>query len=197
MHWIYLIHEFHNLSWITEINELFHDILIYWDAPVYYFCGLCTHSSVWKVSSAHRGECVTTGGLYRPTHLCVAHFGIAQKKFLTVFFFGVVRFGGGCPCSGGRVAWGFRGGQGDLSSGLSQPGKKLLSSLAERALMLRYRLPDGRSWKRLWRDGGILPMPLNTIEVFFSLRWVCSLYHTSLYEPLKHDVSKKMVYSHF
>ncbi len=33
MHWIYLIHEFHNLSWITEINELFHDILIYWDAP--------------------------------------------------------------------------------------------------------------------------------------------------------------------
>ncbi len=35
MHWIYLIHEFHNLSWITEINELFHDIIIYWDAPVY------------------------------------------------------------------------------------------------------------------------------------------------------------------
>ncbi len=32
---MYLIHEFHNLSWITEINELFHDILIYWDAPVY------------------------------------------------------------------------------------------------------------------------------------------------------------------
>ncbi len=36
MHWIYLIYEFHNLSWITEINELFHDILIYWDAPVHY-----------------------------------------------------------------------------------------------------------------------------------------------------------------
>ncbi len=35
MHWIYLIHEFHNLSWITEINELFHNILIYSDAPVY------------------------------------------------------------------------------------------------------------------------------------------------------------------
>ncbi len=34
MHWIYLIREFYNLSWITEINELFHDILIYWDAPV-------------------------------------------------------------------------------------------------------------------------------------------------------------------
>ncbi len=29
-------------------------------------------------------------------------------------------------------------------------GKKLLSSLAERALILRYRLPEGRSWKRLW-----------------------------------------------
>ncbi len=35
MHWIYLIRKFHNLSWITEINELFHDILIYCDAPVY------------------------------------------------------------------------------------------------------------------------------------------------------------------
>ncbi len=32
---IYLIHEFHILSWITEINGLFHNILIYWDAPVY------------------------------------------------------------------------------------------------------------------------------------------------------------------
>ncbi len=35
VHWIYLIYKFHNLSWITEINELFHDILIYWGAPVY------------------------------------------------------------------------------------------------------------------------------------------------------------------
>ncbi len=54
--------------------------------------------------------------------------------------------------SGGRgFVWGFREGRGDLSSGLSQPGgKKLLCSLAERALMLRHRLPDGRSLKRLW-----------------------------------------------
>ncbi len=29
-------------------------------------------------------------------------------------------------------------------------GRKLLSSLAARALMLRNRHPDGRSWKRLW-----------------------------------------------
>ncbi len=29
-------------------------------------------------------------------------------------------------------------------------GEKLLSSLVERALMLWYRLPDGKSWKRLW-----------------------------------------------
>ncbi len=36
MHFIYLIYRFHNLSWITEINELFHDILICWDAPVYF-----------------------------------------------------------------------------------------------------------------------------------------------------------------
>ncbi len=51
--------------------------------------------------------------------------------------------------SGGRgFVWGFGEGQGDLGSGLSQPGRK--SSLAEWPLMLRYRLPDGRSWKRLW-----------------------------------------------
>ncbi len=35
MHWIYLIHEFHNLSWITEINDF--STTIYWDAPVSYF----------------------------------------------------------------------------------------------------------------------------------------------------------------
>ncbi len=35
VHWIYLIHKFQNLSWITEVNSLFHDILIYWDAPLY------------------------------------------------------------------------------------------------------------------------------------------------------------------
>ncbi len=35
VHYIYLINKFHNLSWITEISELFHDFLIYWDAPVY------------------------------------------------------------------------------------------------------------------------------------------------------------------
>ncbi len=55
----------------------------------------------------HRGECVTTGGLYRPTHLCVAHFELHKKKFR--FFFGVVRLGGvwrvcvgGVHVSGGR-----------------------------------------------------------------------------------------------
>ncbi len=33
-------YDFHNLSLITEINELFHDILIYWDAPVSVFTGI-------------------------------------------------------------------------------------------------------------------------------------------------------------
>ncbi len=47
MHWIYLIHEFHNLSWITEINELFHDILIYWDAPVYIYMKCLMKADVW------------------------------------------------------------------------------------------------------------------------------------------------------
>ncbi len=49
--------------------------------------------------------------------------------------------------AGGRgFVWGFREGQGDLSSGLSQPGgKKLLSSLAERAPMFWYRGGGGVS----------------------------------------------------
>ncbi len=41
----------------------------------------------------HRGECAATGGLYRPTHLCVAHLN-CTKKFSFFFFFGVVRLEG-------------------------------------------------------------------------------------------------------
>ncbi len=49
------------------------------------------------------------------------------------------------------VCMGFhRGARGLEFRALIAWGKKLLSSLVERALMLRYRLPDGRSWKRLW-----------------------------------------------
>ncbi len=29
MHWIYLIHKFHNLSWIIEINELSIEMHLY------------------------------------------------------------------------------------------------------------------------------------------------------------------------
>ncbi len=91
-----------------------------------------------KVSSACRGECVATGGLCRPAHL-----NSTEIKFNS-FSWDVVRWGGG-------VVWGFREGLCDVSSGpLTAWGKKLLSSLAERALILRYRLPEGRSWKRLW-----------------------------------------------
>ncbi len=35
--------------------------------------------------SAHRGECVTTGGLYGPTHLCVAHFELHKKSSIQFF----------------------------------------------------------------------------------------------------------------
>ncbi len=48
------------------------------------------------MSSAHRGECVTTGGLYRHTHLCVAHFELHKKtkKKFTVFFLWCGKVGG-------------------------------------------------------------------------------------------------------
>ncbi len=53
----------------------------------------------------HRGECVTTGGLYRPTHLCVAHW-IAQKSLHFVLWCGrlgdVWRGWGMVHVSGGR-----------------------------------------------------------------------------------------------
>ncbi len=69
-----------------------------------------------------------------------------RDKSLTVFSWDVVRWGGGGGCclgfQRGAVWCEFRA--------LTAWGKKLLSSLAERALILRYRLPEGRSWKRLW-----------------------------------------------
>ncbi len=49
-----------------------------------------------------------------------------------------------------RCSW-FQMGTGRLElRALTAWGKKLLSNLTERALILRYLLPDGRSWKRLW-----------------------------------------------
>ncbi len=37
------------------------------------------------VCESDRGECVTTGGLYRPTHLCVAHFELHKISLSLVF----------------------------------------------------------------------------------------------------------------
>ncbi len=76
----------------------------------------------------HRGECVTTGGLYRPTHLCVAHLNCTKRSSQFFLWCGKV---GGCLVRGGwsmfqevGVCMGFQRGAGDLSSGLSQPGGK-------------------------------------------------------------------------
>ncbi len=64
MHWIYLIHEFHNLSWITEINELFHDILIYWDAPVYMCVCVCVFNAKFIQVTVFR-QCFGIGGVQK------------------------------------------------------------------------------------------------------------------------------------
>ncbi len=69
-----------------------------------------------------------------------------RDKSLTVFSWDVVRCGGG----GGGCLGFQRGAVWCEFRALTAWGKKLLSSLAERALILRYRLPEGRSWKRLW-----------------------------------------------
>ncbi len=56
------------------------------------------------MSSAHRGECVTTGGLYRPTHLCVVHLNCTKnkKKKFTVFLLWCGKVGGGVFGEGGE-----------------------------------------------------------------------------------------------
>ncbi len=36
MEWMYTLYKFHFLNGISEINQLFDDILIIWPAPVYY-----------------------------------------------------------------------------------------------------------------------------------------------------------------
>ncbi len=117
----------------------------------------CVDTAVCEKCLVHRGECVTTGGLYRPTHLCVAHFELHKKVSYSFFLWrGKV---GWCLEGGGGWSMfqevgdcmGFQRGAGWFEfRALTAWGKKLLSSLAERALMLWYRLPDGRSWKRLW-----------------------------------------------
>ncbi len=82
----------------------------------------------------------------QPTHLCVTHSEL--HNVLEVF----LRGGGGWSWFQELGLWmRFQMGVRWLElRALTAWGKKLLSSLAERALMLRYRLPDGKSWKRLW-----------------------------------------------
>ncbi len=48
----------------------------------------------------HRGECAATGGLYRHTHLCVAHLNCTQKSSQFFLWCGKV---GGCLERGGVV----------------------------------------------------------------------------------------------
>ncbi len=94
----------------------------------------------------------------QPTHLCVAHSEL--HNVLEVFnSFHVVHVvwwdgmwgGGGVLVSGARVVDEVsEGGEVIGIEGSHSLGEKLLNSLAERALMLQYRLPDGKSWKRLW-----------------------------------------------
>ncbi len=87
--------------------------------------------------------------------VCIAHspvcstLRIALRKIVNSFN----ELGG----RGLRCSW-FQRGTGRLElTALTAWGEKLLSNLTERALILWYLLPDGRSWKRLWEGvGGVL-----------------------------------------
>ncbi len=108
--------------------------------------GLWTHNGVWKCLVHVEESVLLQVACGRPAHLCVATLESHRNKVYTVFSCDVVRWG-----VGGFV-WGFRRGAGLWCEfrALTALGEKLLSSLAEWALILRYRLPEGRSWKRLW-----------------------------------------------
>ncbi len=74
----------------------------------------------------HRGECVTTGGLYGPHSPVCSTLELHKKSSQYFLWWGKVwGGGGGSMFSGGRGLHGVsEGGWGDLSSGLSQPGGK-------------------------------------------------------------------------
>ncbi len=57
----------------------------------------------------HRGECAATGGLYRPTHLCVAHLSCTKKVHSFFLWCGKV---GGCFGEGGGGGVHVSGGRG-------------------------------------------------------------------------------------
>ncbi len=72
-----------------------------------------------------------------------------RDKSLTVFSWDVVRWGGGG--GGGGVCLGFqRGAVVMWVQGSHSLGEKAVEQSGGAALILRYRLPEGRSWKRLW-----------------------------------------------
>ncbi len=45
----------------------------------------CVHTAVCEKCLVHRGECVTTGGLYRPNSPVCSTLRIAQKSFIQLF----------------------------------------------------------------------------------------------------------------
>ncbi len=99
----------------------------------------CVHTAVCEKCLVHRGECVTTGGFVQAHSPVCSTLELHKKTIQHPIFFGVVRLGGVVRgvvhVSGGRgFAWGFRGGWGDLSSGLSQPGGKSCWAVWRRGL---------------------------------------------------------------
>ena len=51
---MYTLYKFHFLYGITEINQLFDDILIIWPAPVYIYIYIYTHThTAWPKKSHH------------------------------------------------------------------------------------------------------------------------------------------------
>ncbi len=141
------------------MNEWMNEWCIY--IALFVYC--CTPKALYNhVGGGGGGLSSTTTSVYHTGPLtCVYHTSNCTKKFQT-FFHDVVRLEVGCVRwsmfqeVGGLYGVSQRGGVIGVQGSLSL-GEKLLSSLAEWALMLRYRLPDGRSWKRLWEGlGGVL-----------------------------------------
>ncbi len=97
------------------------------------------HSDVWKVSSVNTGECVTTGVLYRPTHLCVAHFQLHRKSLRQFFLW--------CGKVEGCLGWG----EGVM---VHVSGSRGLYGVSERGGGIWVQGSHSLRWKAVEQSGG-------------------------------------------
>ncbi len=93
------VHVQRETLWVKQLaGEQYKMIVVHEHVNIHISLSLlwdCVHTAVCEKCLVHRGECVTTGGLYRPTHLCAG----APLRILgpldSIFTGALLRSGGG------------------------------------------------------------------------------------------------------